>query len=42
MKDQIAIAILGAGLGTRLKSKLAKVLHSVAGRTLIEHAVRTA
>ena len=42
MKDQIAIAILGAGLGTRLKSKLAKVLHSVAGRTLIEHAVGTA
>ncbi len=42
MKDQIAIAILAAGLGTRLKSKLAKVLHRAGGRTLIEHAVRTA
>ena len=42
MKDQIAIAILAAGLGTRLKSKLVKVLHRTGGRTLIEHAVRTA
>ena len=42
MEERFAITILGAGLGKRLKSKRAKVLHSVGGRTLIEHAVRTA
>ena len=42
MKDPLAIVILAAGLGTRMKSKRAKVLHSAGGRTLIEHAVRTA
>ena len=42
MTERFAIAILAAGIGTRLKSKRAKVLHSVGGRTLIEHAVRTA
>lgn len=42
MKEPFAIAILAAGQGTRFKSKLAKVLHSAGGRTLIEHVVRTA
>ena len=42
MNDSIAIAILAAGKGTRLKSKLAKVLHSAGGRPLVGHAVRTA
>jgi bifunctional UDP-N-acetylglucosamine pyrophosphorylase / glucosamine-1-phosphate N-acetyltransferase len=42
MEEACAIAILAAGLGTRLKSKRAKVLHSVGGKTLIEHAARTA
>jgi len=35
-----AVVILAAGKGTRLKSKLAKVLHRAGGRTLIEHVVR--
>ena len=34
--------ILAAGLGTRMKSRKAKVLHRAGGRTLIEHAVATA
>src|SRR5258706_2004769 len=42
MKDPLAIVILAAGLGTRMKSKRAKVLHRAGGKTLIEHAVRTA
>lgn len=42
MTEQFSIAILAAGIGTRLKSKRAKVLHSVGGKTLVEHAVRTA
>jgi bifunctional UDP-N-acetylglucosamine pyrophosphorylase/glucosamine-1-phosphate N-acetyltransferase len=36
----VAILILAAGKGTRLKSSLAKVLHSAGGRPLVEHVVR--
>jgi len=39
--NDLAIVILAAGKGTRLKSSLAKVLHRAGGRTLIEHIVRT-
>lgn len=38
----LAIIILAAGQGTRLASELAKVLHPVAGRPMIEYAVMTA
>jgi len=38
--NDIAIVILAAGKGTRLKSSLAKVLHRAGGRTLVEHIVR--
>lgn len=34
-----AIAILAAGKGTRLKSKRAKVLHSIGGKTLLGHVL---
>ncbi len=37
----LAIVILAAGKGTRLKSNLAKVLHHAGGRTLVEHIVRS-
>ena len=40
MKDSTVVVILAAGLGTRFKSKLPKVLHSAGGRTLIDHVVR--
>ena len=36
----LAIVILAAGKGTRLKSSFAKVLHPAGGCTLIEHVVR--
>lgn len=36
----LAILILAAGKGTRLKSSLAKVLHQAGGRSLLEHVVR--
>lgn len=36
----LAILILAAGKGTRLKSNLAKVLHPAGGRPLLEHVVR--
>jgi len=36
----LAVIVLAAGKGTRLKSNLAKVLHKAGGRTLVEHIVR--
>jgi len=36
------ILILAAGLGTRMKSSLAKVLHKLGGQPLIAHVCRTA
>ena len=39
---EIAVVVLAAGKGTRLKSGLAKVLHRAGGRTLVEHVVRSA
>jgi len=38
--NDVAILILAAGKGTRLKSSLAKVLHAAGGRPLVEHVVR--
>lgn len=40
MSEQLAVVILAAGQGTRMKSALPKVLHEVAGRPLLEHVVR--
>ena len=37
-----AIAIMAAGKGTRLKSKLPKVLHAAGGQPLLMHVVRAA
>ncbi|MGD0498231.1 MAG: bifunctional UDP-N-acetylglucosamine diphosphorylase/glucosamine-1-phosphate N-acetyltransferase GlmU [Bryobacteraceae bacterium] len=42
MQIPVTVVILAAGLGTRMKSRQAKVLHRAGGRTLIEHVVGTA
>jgi bifunctional UDP-N-acetylglucosamine pyrophosphorylase/glucosamine-1-phosphate N-acetyltransferase len=42
MNEKLTIVILAAGLGTRMKSKKAKVLHEAGGLTLVEHVVRSA
>jgi bifunctional UDP-N-acetylglucosamine pyrophosphorylase/glucosamine-1-phosphate N-acetyltransferase len=42
METPLTVVILAAGLGTRMKSRRAKVLHRVGGRSLVEHVVRTA
>jgi len=42
MATPVTILILAAGLGTRLKSRRAKVLHQAGGRPLIEHVVEMA
>ncbi len=36
------VVIMAAGKGTRMKSKLPKVLHQLAGRALLQHVVDTA
>jgi bifunctional UDP-N-acetylglucosamine pyrophosphorylase/glucosamine-1-phosphate N-acetyltransferase len=38
----VAIAIMAAGKGTRLKSQLPKVLHEVGGKALLEHVIAAA
>lgn len=38
--QDLAVVVLAAGKGTRLKSRLAKVLHRAGGRTLVEQIVR--
>ena len=42
MPKKIAAVILAAGQGTRMKSALPKVLHPVAGRSMLSHVVQTA
>ena len=42
MPTPVTVVILAAGLGTRMKSRKAKVLHRAGGKTLIQHAVDTA
>jgi bifunctional UDP-N-acetylglucosamine pyrophosphorylase/glucosamine-1-phosphate N-acetyltransferase len=40
--SDLHVVILAAGKGTRMKSELPKVLHRVAGHTLIDHVLDTA
>jgi bifunctional UDP-N-acetylglucosamine pyrophosphorylase/glucosamine-1-phosphate N-acetyltransferase len=42
MQTPVTVVILAAGLGTRMKSRKAKVLHRAGGKALIEHVVATA
>src|ERR1019366_7105314 len=42
MNSKVSMVVLAAGLGTRMKSKKAKVLHRAGGLTLIEHVLNTA
>src|SRR5947207_2652883 len=42
MHTPVTIVILAAGLGTRMKSRQAKVLHKAGGKTLLQHVIDTA
>ncbi|MBZ5611470.1 MAG: bifunctional UDP-N-acetylglucosamine diphosphorylase/glucosamine-1-phosphate N-acetyltransferase GlmU [Acidobacteriia bacterium] len=42
MQTPVTVVILAAGLGTRMKSRKAKVLHRAGGKALVEHVVATA
>ena len=39
---QTAVIVLAAGEGTRMKSSIPKMLHTIGGRSLLDHAVRAA
>ena len=41
-KRKIAIVVLGAGMGTRMKSSRPKVLHHLAGRPMLSHVLAAA
>lgn len=41
LTTMVAVAILAAGRGTRMKSQLPKVLHSLAGKTLVERTLNS-
>lgn len=42
MQTPVTVVILAAGLGTRMKSRKAKVLHRAGGKALVEHVAATA
>ena len=42
VKQAVDVVVMAAGKGTRMKSKLPKVLHRLAGRALLQHVVDTA
>jgi UDP-N-acetylglucosamine diphosphorylase/glucosamine-1-phosphate N-acetyltransferase len=42
MESTLGVVILAAGLGTRMKSDKAKVLHEICGRPMIQYVVQTA
>jgi bifunctional UDP-N-acetylglucosamine pyrophosphorylase/glucosamine-1-phosphate N-acetyltransferase len=42
IRPPVDVVIMAAGKGTRMKSKLPKVLHLLAGRALLQHVVDTA
>lgn len=39
---ELSIVVLAAGQGTRMKSPLPKVLHTIGGRSMLDHVVTTA
>ncbi|MCW2631410.1 MAG: glmU [Pseudonocardia sp.] len=41
-EEPVALIVLAAGAGTRMRSATAKVLHEIAGRSLLSHAVHAA
>ena len=42
MTDDVAVVILAAGQGTRMKSRMAKVLHRAGGKPLVRHSIDAA
>jgi len=42
VQSPLSVVVLAAGQGTRMKSRLPKVLHTIAGRPLLEHVINDA
>jgi len=42
LRNKVAVIILAAGLGTRMKSNKAKVLHEIQGKPMILYVVEAA
>lgn len=42
LKKSINVVILAAGKGTRMKSNYPKVLHTLSGKTILEHVIQVA
>lgn len=42
MSKPVDVVVMAAGKGTRMKSKLPKVLHRLGGRALAAHVIDTA
>lgn len=42
VEKPLTVVVLAAGQGTRMKSSLPKVLHTIAGRPLVEHVIQDA
>src|SRR3954452_24200712 len=42
MLNDVSVVILAAGQGTRMKSRMAKVLHRAGGKPLVRHAIDAA
>ncbi|OSQ42910.1 bifunctional UDP-N-acetylglucosamine diphosphorylase/glucosamine-1-phosphate N-acetyltransferase GlmU [Thalassospira alkalitolerans] len=42
MSRELSVVVLAAGMGTRMKSALPKVMHKVAGKPMVNHVIDTA
>jgi bifunctional UDP-N-acetylglucosamine pyrophosphorylase/glucosamine-1-phosphate N-acetyltransferase len=42
VNSPLSVVVLAAGQGTRMRSNLPKVLHRIAGRSLVEHVIKDA
>lgn len=42
MSIDLSVVVLAAGMGTRMKSALPKVMHKVAGKPMVNHVIDTA
>ena len=42
MSLELSVVVLAAGMGTRMKSALPKVMHKVASKPMVNHVIDTA
>ncbi|OSQ30262.1 bifunctional UDP-N-acetylglucosamine diphosphorylase/glucosamine-1-phosphate N-acetyltransferase GlmU [Thalassospira sp. MCCC 1A03138] len=42
MSRELSVVVLAAGMGTRMKSEIPKVMHKIAGKPMVNHVIDTA